>query len=81
MVGPCIEVVGGMGLLPEYDQRQIISNRILKNKNGPFEHQEVEGLRALANLEDVQQEQHVTGTNVELQETQGAIIQPNPLTM
>ena len=53
----------------------------MKNKNGPFEHQEVKGLRALENMEDVQQEQHLTGTSVELQESQKAIVQPNPLTM
>lgn len=64
-----------------YDPKQIISNRRLKNKNGPFEHQEIEGLRALANLEDVQQDQQLTATSGKMQESQGATRQTNPLTM
>lgn len=35
----------------KYDPRQIISNRRLKNKSGLLEHQEVEGLRVLENME------------------------------
>ena len=45
----------------------------MKNKNGPFEHQEVEGMSELVNLEYVPLEQQQTGTGGELQESKETI--------
>ena len=65
----------------KYDPRHIISNRQLKNKIGPFEHQEIEGLSALANLEYFPLEQQQTGTDGELHDSQGTTILPSHLAM
>ena len=64
-----------------YDPRQVISNRRLKNKSGPFEHQEVKGLRALENLENVEEDLQMTDASNRVQESQGVTVQINPLTM
>ena len=39
----------------------------LKNKNSPFEHQEIEVIRALENRENVRQDQQLTSTSGKVQ--------------
>ena len=53
----------------------------MKNKNGPFEHREVEGLRALANLENVQEDLQMLDVSNRVHEYQGVAVKINPLTM
>lgn len=53
----------------------------MKNKSGPFEHKEVEGFIALADLENVPEGLQMTDASNKVHESQGVTVQINTLTM
>ena len=62
-----------------YDPRTIVLNRKKSNRCGIFEHREIEGLRALANLESFKEYFQVTEVRNMMHNTQGVPLVVNPL--
>ena len=64
-----------------YDPKQVISQRRKKNKYTPYEHEEVQDLGTIANLENPKEGQQMIDVSEKVQNSQDGAVQVNPFFM
>lgn len=64
-----------------YDPKYVISQRRQKNKNTPYDHLEVEGLKAIASLENAEEAQQMIDISDEVENSQDGTMHINPITL